>query len=559
VQGLKDRALGSIRESFLLLAIAVGLLLLIACSNTANLQLARGNARQAEVGVRASLGASRGRIVRQLLTESVTVALAGGALGVLLAYLGVHLIVSIMPPFGIPPEAVPGVNGLALLFAVVLSVVVGSASGLAPALRLAMTSLSRSLSQGEKGAAEHINHDTTRSALIAGECAIAMVLLVGAGLTFRSFLALRAIRLGFDPNRILTMNIPINWGSTGWQARLARLNAMLSRVQALPGVQKAALSISTEPPPLSGGLHTEAQTERSGETHVVQMNLVSPEFFATFHVPLIQGRVFTNAEVGTGSQVAVGNRAMARLLWPGDADPVGRQVHLSLNLWEVESIGRPPNLNGQCQLVGIVDDVRNNGLQGPTRPSVYIPYSLLIDSEAALTLRSDSNPLLLVNAVRSAIAFQGNGQPVTDVWRYSDYLETVTLSHDRFSAVLFLVFGTLGLTLCASGIYSVVFFALSRRTHEIGIRMALGAQKGQVLRMVIRDTMTPVFVGFGLGLLGAAGVSRFIADQLFGVHPADPVTLALVSLILGAVALLACYIPARRATKVDPMVALRYE
>jgi putative ABC transport system permease protein len=554
---LDDWALGSFRQNLLLLVAAVGLLLVIACSNAANLQLARGNARETEIAVRASLGASRGRILRQLLTESVTLSLAGGALGVLLAYIGVRLIVSIMPPSGIPPEAILGVNSTALLFAVVLSVAVGSLCGLAPALRLARPNLGESLAHGEKGGTGNSRRDHTRNALIVGECAIALVLLVGAGMTFRSFLALRAVRLGFDPNRILTMSIPVDWGATQWPERVARLNAILSRVQALPGVETAALSMSTQPPPLPGFLHTVAQAQGAQHGRIVQMDLVSSEFFRAFDVPLVQGRFFTNAEVQEGRQLAVVNRALAKLLWPVGENPVGHQVHLSLSPWEVDGVARPPGLNGWCEVEGIVGDALNNGLQSPTQPAVYIPYSLLVDSEAALTLRTASNPLPLANAVRSAIASEGNGQPVTDVWRYSDYLANSMLSHDRFSAVMFLLFGTLGLALCASGIYGVVSYALSRRTHEIGIRMALGAQREQILRMAIRDAMTPVLIGFALGLAGAAIVTRLIASQLHAVRPFDPATVTTVALILGAVALLACYIPARRATKVDPMVALR--
>ena len=558
VQGLNDWALGSFRENLLLLVAAVGLLLLIACVNAANLQLARGKARETEIAVRASLGASRGRIIRQLLTESVALSLAAGALGVLLAYLGVRLILSIMPPYGIPNEAVLGVNGSALLFAVALSVAVGSLSGLTPALRLAKSAVGESLAYGEKGGTRGGRRDRTRSALIVAECGIAMVLLAGAGLTFKSFLALRSVRLGFDPKQILTMDIPVNWGTAGWQERLARLSAILRRIQAVPGVQKAALSSLTEPPPLPG-FRTPAQAQSTQEGRVVQMNLVSPEYFRIFNMPLVEGRLFTNVEVQEGQEVAVVNRTMAKLLWPSNENPIGRQVHLSLGSWEVDGIARPPGLTGWCQVVGIVGDALNDGLRQPTQPAVYIPYSILLEDDAALTLRTSSNPLPLVNTVRSAIATEGNGQPVTNVGRFSDYLESFTLSHDRFSAVLFLVFGSLGLALCASGIYGVVSFALSRRTHEIGIRMALGAQRGQVVRLAIRDTMTPVLFGLGSGLAGAAAVARLIANQLFGIRPFDPLTLALVSSILGAVALLASYIPARRATKVDPTVALRYE
>ncbi len=558
LQRLNDWALGSFRQNLLLLVAAVGLLLLIACVNAANLQLAKGKARETEIAVRASLGASRGRIIRQLLTESVALSLAAGVLGVLSAYLGVRLILSIMPPYGIPNEAVLGVNGSALLFAVALSVAVGSLSGLTAALRLAKSAVGESLAYGEKGRTRGGRRDRTRSALIVAECGIAMVLLAGAGLTFKSFLALRSVRLGFDPEQILTMDIPVNWGTAAWQERVARLSAILRRIQAVPGVQAAALSSLTEPPPLPG-FRTPAQAQSTQEGRVVQMNLVSPEYFRIFNMALVEGRLFTNVEVQEGREVAVVNRTMAKLLWPSDENPVGRQVHLALGSWEVDGIARPPGLTGWCQVVGIVGDVLNDGVRQPTQPAVYIPYSILVEDEAALTLRTPSNPLPLVNTVRSAIASEGNGQPVTNVGRFSDYLEAFTLSHDRFSAVMLLVFGSLGLALCASGIYGIVSFALSRRTHEIGIRMALGAQRGQVLEMVMRETMAPVLLGFGVGLVGAAAVGRLIANQLVGNRPFDPLTLVLISSILAAAAALACYVPARRATKVDPMVALRYE
>lgn len=558
MQKLDDWALGSFRESLLLLVAAVGLLLLIACSNVANLQLARGSAREGEIAVRASVGASRRRIVRQLLTESVTLSLLGGALGILLAYPGVRLIVAIMPSYGIPDEAVLGVNGLALLFTAILSIVVGSLSGLAPALRLGKLSLTESLSHGEKG---RLGRNPTRKALIAGEYAIALVLLVSAGLALRSFLALRAVRLGFDPSHILTMEIPVHWGAARWEKRVTVLNEILSRVKSLPGVDVAALSISTEPPPLPAFLHTSARIEAAPmqASRVSEMNLVGPSFFRIFGVPLVRGRLFTEAEMRQGRQVVLVSRSMARLLWPASENPVGARVHLDLRPWKVAGDAWPQGLNGWCQVVGIVADVRNQGLEKPPKPAFYIPYTLLLPRQVTLSVETAANPLLLVKSVRSAVASAADGQPVTDVSRYSDSLSTSLLSQDRFSAVLFLLFGILALALCASGIYSVVSYAVARRTHEIGIRMALGAQKGQVLMMVVRETMVYVLIGLGVGLLATFAGMHLIAHQLFKIRPFDPLTLLLASVILGAVALLASYIPARRATKVDPMEALRYE
>lgn len=559
MEGLEDWTLGSFQERLLLLVAAVGLLLLIACSNVANLQLAKGSAREAEIAVRASVGASPRRIIRQLLTESVTLSLMGGSLGILLAFAGLRLIVLIMPPGAIPHEVVLGVSGPALAFTLVLSVAVGSLSGLAPALRLAGFNLTESLGHGEKGDTGNFRRNRTLKVLIVGEYAIALLLLASAGLTLRSFLALRAVRLGFDPSHILTMNVPVNWGATRWRKRVTVLSGILGRVQSLPGVRAAALSIDTEAPPW-GGFHTANVEGIPGKgAHLVHMNFVSPGFFRTFQVPLMRGQFFTDEQVGQGQQLVVVSRSAARLLWSPGEDPIGRQIHLPLRHWEIPGIGSPPGLTGWCRVVGVVGDVPNNGLERPSQPAVYIPYTLMVPSQAALALSTDSNPMLLENSVRSAIASEANGQPVTGVWRYSDYLAEFALAHDRFSAVLFLLFGALGLVLCASGVYSVVSYAVSRRTHEIGVRMALGAQKGQVLWLILRETMSLVLIGVGIGLIGASAETRVFSTQLFQVHALDPVTLAVVSVLLGFVALFACYIPARRATKVDPMVALRYE
>ncbi|HEV2499752.1 MAG TPA: ABC transporter permease [Terriglobia bacterium] len=559
MEGLEDWSLGSFQERLLLLITAVGLLLLIACCNIANLQFAKGSAREAEIAVRASVGANRGRIIRQLLTESVTLSLLGGALGILLAFAGVRLIVLIMPPGAIPHEVVLGVNGLALAFTVALSVVVGSVAGLPPALRLSDFNLAESLCHGESRGAGSIGRNRTRKILIVSEYAIALVLLASAGLTLSSFLALRAVRLGFDPSHILTMNIPVNWGSTRWEKRVSVLTAILNRIESLPGVKAAALSIDTDAPPW-GGFHTaNVEGGPSQGIHLVHMNLVSPGFFQTFHIPLIRGQLFTDNQVQQGEQVVVVSRSAARLLWSPGENPIGREIHLPLRHWEIPGIGSPPDLTGWCRVIGIVGDVLNNGLQRPSQPAVYIPYTLMLPSQAALSLSSSSNPMFLVHSVRSAIASEANGQPVTDIWRYSDALEEFSLAHDRFSAVLFLLFGVLGLVLCASGAYSVVSYAVSRRTHEIGIRMALGAQRQHVLWLVVEETMSLALIGIGIGLAGAATVTRLFANQVFQLHPLDPISLLIVSVILGLVALFACYLPARRAMKVDPMVALRYE
>jgi putative ABC transport system permease protein len=559
MEGLEDWALGSFRERLLLLVAAVGLLLLIACCNVANLQFAKGSTREAEIAVRASVGASRGRIIRQLITESVTLSLLGGAFGVLLAFVGLRLIVLIMPPGAIPHEAVLGVNGVALAFTVALSVVVGSIAGLAPALRLSDFDLAESLSHGERRSTGSIGRNRTRKILVVGEYAIALVLLASAGLTLRSFLALRAVRLGFDPSHILTMDIPVNWGSARWEKRVSVLGGILSRVESLPGVKAAALSIDTEAPP-SGGFHTaNVQGGPSSGRYLVHMNLVSRGFFRTFHIPLIRGRLFTDDEVGQGQQLVVLSRSAARFLWSPGEDPIDRQIHLPLRHWETPGIGSPPDLTGWCRVIGIVGDVLNNGLQRPSQPAVYVPYTLMLPSQAALSLSTSSNPTLLVHSVRSAIASEGNGQPVTDIWRYSDYLEEFALAHDRFSAVLFFLFGALGLVLCASGAFSVVSYAVSRRTHEIGVRMALGAQKQHVLWLVVGETMSLVLIGIGIGLVGAGAVTRLYASRVFQMHRLDPVSLLVVSGILGLGALIACYLPARRAAKVDPLVALSCE
>jgi putative ABC transport system permease protein len=561
MENFKDWALGSFRESWLLLMLAVGLLLLIACSNVANMQLARAIAREPEIAVRASVGANWGRVIRQLLTESVLLSLLGGTLGIFLAHEGVRLIAFCLPPGAIPDETILRINSEALLFAVALSVAVGSLSGLAPALGLARLNLTGSLGYGGRVGTRGHRGNRIRRTLIIGEYAISLVLLASAGLTLRTFLALRAVKLGFDPAHILTMDIPVNWGAATWRGRVTDLDGILSQVKSMPGVKAAAISISTEPPPLAAFLHTSAYAQGTlpEDQHSLEMNVVSPGFFQTFHIPLFRGRIFSDGEVREGRQVVVLSRSAARLMWPAGQDPIGRQINLALEGWEVRGVAWPPNLNGWFQVVGVVGDVRNQGLEQPPKPAFYMPYSVLVPSGATLSVRAASNPLLLSNPIRSVIASEIHGQPVTNVGRLSDYLAAFALSHDRFSMVVFLLFGVLGLALSASGIYGVVSYVVSRRTHEIGIRMALGAQKRQVLWALIRETMGEAFIGIALGLAAAAAVTRLFASQLFRVSPIDPLTLVLASLALGAVALIACYVPARRATDVDPLTALRYQ
>jgi putative ABC transport system permease protein len=540
---------GKIRTPLLILLGAVAFVLLISCANVANLMLARAAARQKEIAVRTALGASRWRVVRQLLTESVLLSVAGGAVGLLLAMWGVDLLLKLNEN-KIPRATEVGLDARVLLFTLSVSVLTGIVFGLAPAFQTSGANLHETLKEGGRSGQLGVRRGM-RNVLVVVEMAFAVVLLVGAGLLIRSFVELQRVNPGFQPAGVLAMQVslPASKYKEGTQ-RTAFDRQMLEEVRGLAGVKSAA-TITTLP---MSGFNQSGSFRIEGRQVAPNENsphgdrwMASDDYFQTMNIPLVKGRYFDARDTADAPGVAIVSEALARKYWP-DEDPVGKRITFEG--------GQQPRWR---EVVGVVGHVRNEGLEGESRGQYYIPYAQRpTGSDLFLVVRADGDPAALAPMVRGRIASVDKDLPVYKVTTM-EKLVSDSLAQRRFSMFLFGVFAALALALAIVGLYGVMSYAVAQRTHEIGLRMALGAQGRDVLRMVVGQGMALVAVGLGLGLAGAFLLTRLMESLLYGVSAADPLTYAGIALLLAAVALLASYIPARRATKVDPMIALRYE
>ncbi len=537
-----DQVTENSRRSLLLILGAVGFLLLIACVNVANLVLSRATAREREIAVRLATGASRSRIVRQLLTESALLALAGGLLGLGLARWGKDLLVAFISP-NLPALEPIGLDYRVLGFSLALAVVTGLAAGLAPALQSSKVSLSEVLKEASRSTSEVRSGKVFRNVLIVFETALALVLLVGSGLLFRSFLRVRGIDLGFRSKNFLSMTVnltPSEYATPNVQA--AFFQQLMERIKGLEGVQ--AVAGSTCPPLGSQKMFVTTALKVEGqvvEVAHVRTTAVSPGYFRALGIPLTQGRYFTEADGATSPSVVIVDESFARRYCLG-----GRCLGGRIGFRRVV-----------FTIVGIVANARDEAEQAPT-PEVYVPFAQASQPYMAVLVRTAGNPKLWASAVRSQVAIIDKDQPPHDVMTLDD-LRTQSLTPRRVNMLLFGAFGALGLILASIGIYGMVSYSVSQRTHEIGVRMALGAERGDVLRFVIRQGLTVILIGVAVGIIGALALTRFLSTLLYGVKPTDPATIAAVSVLLIVVAALASVIPARRATTLDPMVALRYE
>jgi putative ABC transport system permease protein len=533
------------RLSLLLFLGAVGFLLLIACVNVANLLLSRAATRQKEMAVRLTVGAGRTRIIRQLLTESALLALSGGVLGLALARSAKDLLVAFISP-NLPALEPIALDYRVLGFCLALAVVTGLAFGLAPALRASRISLNEVLKGAGPSASEARSGMLFRDLLLISETALAMMLLVGGGLLFRSFLRVRGIDLGFKSKNILSMTIDLTsseYATPNVQA--AFFQQLMERIKGLEGVQAVAGSSC---PPL-GHRETSVTTALNVEGQDVDITdadttAVSTDYFRALGIPLMQGRSFTDADRETSPSVAIVDESFARRYCPGRKCLGGR-------------IGSWVRRKDRLTIVGVVADARDWAEAEP-RPKIYLPFSQASEPYMTVLVRTAGDPKLWTSAVRSQVASVDRNQPPHDLMTLED-LRTQSLTPRRVSMLLVAAFAALGLILASVGIYGVVSYSVSQRTHEIGIRMALGAERGDVLKIVVAQRLRAVLIGTGIGMAASIGLTRFLQTMLFGIKPTDPATFVGVSLILLMVAWLACYIPARRATKVDSMVALRYE
>ncbi len=537
------------RLSLLILLGAVGFVLLIACANVAHLALARGVSRRREIAVRRALGASRGRIIRQLVTENLALALAGGAFGLLMALAGIDLLQTLAPK-DIPRLAEVSVDQWVLGFTLGASVLSCILFGLAPAFQLSKPDLNTSLKEGAQTRLTSSWPYRTRNLLFVSEVALALVLLIGSGLMVRSFAKLVSVDPGFDPHHVLTMglSLPENKYPARTERSATFVEEVLERVVATPGVRSAAVisemplgeynsttfTIAGQPPP------------PAEEMPNAVFRFVSPSYFKTLSIPLLRGKDFTAADNLRSPCVAIINQAAAQRFWP-NADPLGASINASVRL--------PTNL---CEVAGLVSNTRDAQLGAEPKPEIYFPYGQLPRSDFLLTVRTISNPLDLTDVVRRQVRAVDKDQPIADIMTM-DAVVSASLAEQRLHTLLLGSFAASSLGIAMVGIFGVMSYMVTQRTHEIGIRLALGAQREDVLALVVGQGLVLTLVGVAIGLAGAFALTRFLSSMLFAVRPTDPVTFGGVSLLLTSMALLASYIPARRATKVDPIVALRYE
>jgi putative ABC transport system permease protein len=549
-----DSVVGPFRKTLYTIAAAVALLLLIACSNVANMLLARATAREKEMAIRSALGASRRRLAGQLLTESLLLALGGAIVGCLFSYAGIKGLVTLIPDGLIPREAQIQLNLSVLLFSLGTAVITAVLFGLVPALQTAKKDLVEPLKDASKGASGGFRRGRLRNALVVFEVALSLVLLSGAGLLMRSFVNLQQADLGFNPENILTARLPFPRGQYTTAAEKQRFfEQLLSRLHALPGVA-AATETSTLPP--YGGIPSEIDIV--GKTHSEKwraiFQLCSEGYFSTLQLRTLRGRTLTETEVNSARKVAVVNQTLVNKFF-GNEDPLGQMVKINI----IETMPDSPVKDPVFEIVGVISDAKNQGIQEPPMPEIFVPYTITGAFERGILVRTSVPPLTLLNNVRREIWAVDRNIALTLTGNLEDFLKQFSYAEPRFSLVLLGVFAGVGLVLVALGVFSVIAYTVSRQTHEIGIRMALGASHTNVVWMVLRLGMQLVGLGLGLGLLASFAVTRVIANQLWGVSPRDPLTLGAVVVVVALAGLAACYFPARRATKVDPIIALRYE
>ena len=549
---LQEQVIGQVKPILLVLLAAVGFVLLIACANVASLLLTRALSRQKEVGIRSALGASRWRVIRQLLTESVLLSLLGGAAGLLVAYWGVAALIAALPESQL--NAMPflkslHIDGSILAFSFGLSLLTGIIFGLAPALQSSRLDLNEVLKEGGRRSAVGVGH-RLRSALVVIEIGLAVVLLVGAGLMMKSLMRLLQANLGFNPQNILTMTVVLPAGKYSEANQQVSFHDQLrERVQSLPGVTGVG---TVDNLPLQSGNTTRFYVEGDpipSPGHEIEANfrVVDETYFQTLGVPIIAGRMFDERDKADGQGVVIIGKSVADRVFAG-RNPIGRKVAYS-------SIQGPPDL-----IVGVVGDVKIGGLDEAIRPVLYYPYRQSPANVTSLVVRTSADPAALTDAIRNETRMLEPDVAIFNVRAMEELVSTSPAAFiRRFPALLISIFAAVALLLASIGIYGVVSFSVSQQTHYIGIRMALGAQASDILKLVLKQGLTLALLGVAVGVVAALALMRLLRSLLYEVQTTDAATFALVVGTLFGVALLACYLPARRATKVDPLVALRYE
>jgi putative ABC transport system permease protein len=544
---MQDEVVGDIRPTLRILLGVVVFVLLIACANIANLLLARGTSLRKEIAVRIALGANRSRIVRQLLTESVLLAMAGGILGLLIAYLGIQLLVSLSPD-DIPRLKEINLDRYVLGWTFLISLLTGLISGLAPALQTSKPNVNETLQEGGRGADPAASRHGLRNLLVVIEVAVALVLLTGAGLLIKSFIHLQQVKPGFNSQDVLTMRLSLpSYKYSGEDQIKAFSTELITRLKNLPGVASVAITTAL---PLSrveaaSSFTVEGQPlPPDGSLPIANWRVISPEYFQVLKIPVIQGREFTEQDTKNVAGVVIINQSLARSAFAGQ-DPIGKRLLVGGD-------------KAGSQVVGVVGDVRHSSLDEIPKAEMYVPYLQTVRPVYTVVVRTKIEPSSMVSAVRNEVQAIDKDQPISSMKTMNE-MRSESLAPLRFNTIILSVFAGLGLILAGVGIYGVMAHSVAQRTHEIGIRMALGAQPASVLKLVVRQAMVLVLIGVGIGLAASFALTRVMASLLYEVSTTDPATFALVALVLALVALIASFIPARKATRVNPLVALRHE
>jgi putative ABC transport system permease protein len=552
IESLTNLVVGRFRTTLYIVMAAVGLLL-IGCGNVANLLLARATGREKEFAIRAALGAGRWRLVRQLLVESGILALGGAGFGALFAWVGLKAIVAAMPKEVIPAESVIQLNAPVMVFTLAVAALTAIIFGLVPALQAARRDLNDPLRDSGKGVSGNFRHGKLRDAVVVLEVALSLILLVAAGLLMRSFVALRDVHLGLQPDHILVARLPLPHDRYKTADQVAGFfRPLLTRLKALPGVVEVT-ETSTLPP--YGGIPSDI--EIPGKTHAekwdAMFQLVSEGYFPVLKIQFIEGRSFTEAEVNGARKLVVVNQTFAHKYLAND-NPIGMRVRLA----RLETFPDATK-DSWFEIIGVVADAKNHGLQEPAGPEVWIPYTVTGSAARGILVRTSQEPMSMMNVVRQEIWATDHSVALTLTGTLEGYISQFSFAGPRFGFLLMSIFGSIGLILVTIGVYSVLAYTSARRTHEMGIRMAMGAESQDVLRLVITGGLRLVALGVAIGVVASLSLARVIATQLWGVSAYDSWTLSIVAALLLITGLFACWIPARRAAGVDPLVALRYE
>jgi predicted permease len=559
VETLNDSLLGEFKGTLFLLFVAVALLLLIGCGNVSILMLARGTARQQELAMRSALGASRTRIVRQLLTEAIVVSLAGAALGIAVAYLAIHLIVGLLPEYSIPHEVVIAINLPVLFFSTAVAIATGIIAGLSPALQFSNPHLNSAFQTGDTRTTTS-KGGRVRTALITCQIALTVLLLSGAGAAMRSFLEAHSAHLGFDPHNVLVSELTLpehQPNANTWESRVRYFELLTEKLKATPGVTDAALFNGGAPPrgnwlqPIAVDGSPATESTRAG------VRLVSADYISVMRIPLLRGRFLAHDEVLRGARLAVVSKTFVNRFLP-NVDPIGHMVMPT----RLSAVGPQalivPNPTQPFQIIGVVDDVRNDGLHNPSIPQVYIPFSIVLFTDTGILVHTAADPRQSVHALASAVRSLDPNQAIDRVFAYDDFLSQFAWAFDRFISILFTIFSAVALALAAIGLFSVVAYTVEQRTREIGIRIALGARRSSVLLLALTTTAWSTGIGLCIGI----ALSLALSDVVFKWTQSsmrNASVLALVSVVFLLASAVASLLPARRATKVEPMTALRMQ